>query len=135
MSGYKLDVSGKLTDFIKFCREARSMHNYCKTKVDEYEKGTYDYTHKYELEKMTQSQKAKLSTAFSTHLKERRFYKDRVEELQPLIDFLESDTGRVAFRNLEQTLGEVRKKESYHACRTYIPKMEKLKALEVKTSG
>ena len=67
-------------------------------------------------------------------LKDRRYYKDRVEELEPFTNlFLSKDKDKDnivrscnnAINNIKNSLGNVRKQEEYHKDRKYKPRILK----------
>ena len=107
------------------------MYDYCLEQSETYDKLTSDFLHKFELDSLSSAEKAKLGTALKQHLKERRYYKDRVEELEPFIKLLNDNIGKAFVRDLTECLGKVRKQETYHNCRTYIPRAERLAKSEV----
>lgn len=80
---------------------------------------TQDYLHKLELEKLTQNQKAKISTALAKIRKERRIYKDKLEELECCVEFSEKDYTLATINSLKQVLGKVRKVERKRNNRIY----------------
>lgn len=55
----------------------------------------------------------------------RRYFKDRIEEYQPLIDFASDPQNKKIIDKLTQVLGEMRKQERYHNNRTYYPRILK----------
>lgn len=80
---------------------------------------TQDYLHKLELEKLTQNQKAKISTALAKIRKQRRIYKDKLEELECCVEFSEKDYTLATINSLKQVLGKVRKVERKQRNRVY----------------
>lgn len=56
-----------------------------------------------------------------------RYFKDRVEEYQPIIDFITDPQNKKFIDKLTQVLGEVRKQERYRQNRTYYPRILKEK--------
>ena len=87
----------------------------------EQEKLTQDILHKMEDEKTKNSERNKLATKLAICRRDRRYYKDRVQELEPMIKFIQEN--RKMTNVLKQVLGEVRKIERYHADRTYYPRV------------
>ena len=61
-----------------------------------------------------------------------RFFKDKVEELTPVFNFV-SDNKKV-IHNLQKVLSEVRKQEKYHENRNYYPRVLKYKEFVGKDS-
>ena len=126
-SQYKINLSDSITTFVQLINDAKSMYEYCLRHLETYDKLTSDFLHKFEIDSPSSSSKAKLSTALKRHLKERRYYKDRVEELEPFVKLINENSGKIFVRELTECLGKVRKQEAYHNCRTYIPRAERLK--------
>ena len=86
-----------------------------------------DIMHKFELDNLSYKERCKLATTLATSRKDRRFYKDHVEELEPIVNFMSESAHTKAINNLKQLLGEVRKVEKYHSNRTYRPRRMKEK--------
>ena len=77
----KMMVSKHIEDFIRFHRLAMSQYRYCTEQLKNCDKYTQDLLHKLELEDLTSSEKGKIATQLKYIRKDRRYYKDRVEEL------------------------------------------------------
>lgn len=125
-------ISDELTRFTNLCSEVKRMHTYCEDRLKECDKETQDYLHKLELESLTSSEKAKIATALKRVRKERRYYKDRVESCQPLIEAIETNPCKIFINNLSGVVSKCKRVESYHTSRTYIPKVVKETWIEVK---
>ena len=54
--------------------------------------------------------------------KDRRFYKDRVEEIKALAEFAKDPANAKAINMLKQALGQMRKEDAYHEKREYWPR-------------
>ena len=96
---------------------------------------TQDLLHKLELDKLSNSEKNKIATQLKYCRKDRRYWKDIVEELEPFVDLFVAmgDNKKVAessktFINMlrSSVLGKIRKQETYHANRSYKPRIIKL---------
>ena len=112
-------------DFLNFISEVESHYRYCVDEMTTQEKLTQDYLHNLELDNLNCSERSKIATKLSINRKDRRYYKDRVEELQPIVEFLSNQKNKDMINKLQQVLGEVRRAENYHKNRTYIPKVLK----------
>lgn len=113
--------SGYIEDFLSFLKTASAEYHWCMEKEREQEDLTQDILHCLELEELSYHERGKISGYLSEARKERRRYKDSVEELAPVVEFV---TENKKFLNiLEQTLGAVRKKEKYHQNRSYRPRV------------
>ena len=129
MASTRLQCSKKLTDFIKFFNESITAYNYCLSQLDECDKLTQDLLHKLELEKLTTAEKNKIATQLKYCRQDRRYYKDRVEELKPFMNLFNVDEHSTTYHKfmnkLQNVLGETRKVEEYHKKRTYNPRILK----------
>jgi hypothetical protein len=135
MSCTGLRVSKKLEDFLTFYDQAVNTYKYCYEKVNECEKLECDLKHKLEMGTYADAnEERRIMTQLKYCLRDRRYYKDRVEELRPFVDLFQcKDKDREQIvraasstvNQLSQALGGVRKAENYHADRTYKPRILK----------
>jgi hypothetical protein len=135
MSTTGLNVSKNLSDFLSFYDEAISAYKYYYEKVNECDKLKCDLLHKIELGQYEdRNEEKRIQTQLKYCLKDRRYYKDRVEELEPFAElFLSKEKDREnvtktcvnAVNYIKNTLGNVRKAEDYHRERTYKPRILK----------
>ena len=114
-------VSVIISDFVKFLNDANFSYTYMLEKMSEQEKITQDILHSLELDDLKYSERAKLATKLATARKQRRIYKDAVEELAPVADFLEDN--KKLLNNFSALVGSVRKQERYHSNRQYYPRI------------
>ena len=130
-----LKVSKKLEDFIEFYDEAINTYKYAYDMVNQCDKLKCDLLHKIELGLYEDTNEEKrIQTQLKYCLKDRRYYKDRVEELEPFANlFLSKEKEREnitrtcsqAINHIKNTLGSIRKAEEYHKERTYKPRILK----------
>ncbi len=135
MSCTGMRISQKISNFLNFYDEAVNAYKYCYEKVNECEKLECDIKHKLELGQYEDNNAEKrLYTQLKYCLRDRRYYKDRVEELEPFVLlFLDKEKDRenitrqcsAAINHIRQSLGGVRRAENYHASRTYKPRILK----------
>ena len=115
--------SKDLKEFLDKIEASKTDYNIAKDVVSTEEKRTQDLLHAIEFEPS-----AKERNKFCTKLKrariERRASKDVIEELEPLMKFLEVPANVTTLNNMKRLLGEMRKVEQYHANRTYHPKLK-----------
>ena len=114
-------LSENISEFINFLTASKQLCEFCKVELDKQDKLTQDILHSMELGNLTYSERAKLATRLAVCRKDRRYYKDRIEELEPVREYLE--TNKKAYNELTRLLGTVRKIERYHSNRTYRPKV------------
>lgn len=94
--------------------------------VNEKDKEAQDIMHEVELNQLKTNEKAKLMTELQNNRRERRYWKDKVDEYQPLNDYLnQSKEFKNIINQLKQILGKVRKAEKYLEERTYKPRIRK----------
>lgn len=117
--------SEHISEFLNFVTTAQSQYRFCSEEVDNQEKLTQDYLHSLELDGLKRDERSKLATKLAINRKDRRYYKDRVEELEPIVNFFAEKQNQQVFNKLTQVLGGVRKAENYHKNRTYIPRVLK----------
>ena len=125
-----LEVSKNIADFCNFYTDAIDTYAYCKELMKECDDLTQDLLHQLELDETTRDERAKIATQLRYCRKDRRYYKDRIEELEPFValfneHYQESKANKRTMNLLTNCLGAVRKQEAYHISRTYKPKVIK----------
>ncbi len=130
-----LKVSKRIEDFNNFFDEAVNTYNYAYDMVNQCDKLKCDLLHKIELGLVEdKNEEKRIQTQLKYCLKDRRYYKDRVEELEPFVMlFLDKSKDKeLVTRNnsncvnqIKNILGSVRKAEEYHKTRTYKPRILK----------
>lgn len=130
-----LNVSKRIEDFCNFYNEMNKSYTYYYQRVNDCDKLKCDLLHKLELgDYKDRNEKQRLLTQIERCLKDRRYYKDRVEEMEPFIhifkdpDKSQDNKNRCAMttiNHITNCLGQVRKMEAYHADRTYKPRILK----------
>lgn len=130
-----LKVSKRLENFINFYEEAISTYRYAFDMVNKCDKLKCDLLHKIELGLFEdKNEEKRIQTQLKYCLKDRRYYKDRVEELEPFVELfynknkerdIETRAYVTCMNNIKNTLGSVRKMEDYHKERTYKPRILK----------
>lgn len=116
-----------ITEFLNFVAEAQTQHRIYEEEVNNQDKLTQDYLHKLELGELKSSERSKVATKLAVNRKDRRYYKDRVEELKPIVQLFEDPVNKKVFEKLKQVLGECRRWEGYHKDRKYKPRVLKEK--------
>ena len=112
-----------IADFLELLREAENSYSFNYDSVNQMDKLKQDILHKFELQQMTESELLELDQALIDCLKQRRDYKDAVEELEPIRTF--ADSNKKFVEQVKQLLGKVRKVEEYQAERSYKPRVLK----------
>lgn len=114
-----------ITQFLNYIDNCQKQYNYAFEMVGIEDKRTSDLLHELELETTTYSERSKIATQLRISRRDRRYYKDIVEECQPILNFMNDPVKKKIINQLSQVLGEVRKIEKYHEGRTYVPRIEK----------
>ena len=116
-----------ITEFLNFVAEAQVQHRICEEEVNNQDKLTQDYLHKLELGELKCDGRSKVATQLAINRQDRRYYKDRVEEFKPIVEFFNDPINKKVLDKLKQVLGETRRWESYHKDRKYKPRVLKEK--------
>lgn len=116
-----------VSEFLNFITEVRTQHKLYSDEVVKQDKLTQDYLHSLELDGLKCNERSKIATKIVTNRKDRRYFKNRVEELEPIVKLFEEPQARNVLNQLTQTLGQVRKMESYHKHGKYVPRVLKEK--------
>ena len=119
--------SEQLANFLNFVSTAQSHYNFCMDEMKKQEQLTQDYLHSFELDDLKRNERSKLATKLVINRKDRRYYKDRVEELEPIVQFFEEQQNKKVLDKLKQVLGATRREEGYHKDRKYVPRVLKEK--------
>ena len=116
-----------ISEFLNFLFSVESSYNFCLAEMKRQEQLTQDYLHSLELDDLRYEERNKVATKLAINRKDRRYYKDRVEEYEPIVKFLNEQKNKNVVNQLKQVLGECRRAENYHKDRFYIPKVLKEK--------
>lgn len=127
-----LNGASKIKEFLDYVSEGIRAYDVALENMKTEEKRTQDYLHQLELEDIKYDECAEIAAAIAITRKDRRYYKDLVEELEPIHKF--NTEHSAAINALRKTLGDVRKQEHYHQKRTYKPKCVEAKK-EVSENG
>lgn len=105
-----------VSDFLSAMREFNSQITYSTEQQKKLEAEINDMEHQLELTDMSYHEKAKLAVKLQDLLRERRFEKDRCENLTPIVEAWKNG-GYLS--GLERALGEARKVERRFENRIY----------------
>ena len=135
MSCTSLNASKRLSNFVAFYDEAVRVYNYCYNQVNACDKLKCDLLHKIELGLYEdKNEEKRIQTQLKYCLRDRRYYKDRVEELEPFVKLFSSKEKEreiitiscsTSINHIKLSLWEVRRAEDYHSNRTYKPRILK----------
>jgi len=110
-----------LKDFIKSMNTAKQEYEFYSNKVTQLDRATQDLLHQIELG--STKERNKWATQLSQTRKERRYAKDKADELEPIYDYIKGYQPHI--KNIERLLGDVRKKKNLLKNRKYSPKVIK----------
>ena len=110
-----------IEDFLELLREAKPAYDFNHENMNRMDLLATDIDHKFEKIELTYHQYAQLGKKLTECQRERRVYKDEVEELRHIVKWYENNQS--AYKSLTQLLGEIRKEEQYHTNRTYAPRV------------
>ena len=114
-----------ISEFLNFVSAAQKSYPFYIEEMNTQEKLTQDYLHSLELDGLKCDERSKIATKLAINRKDRRYYKDRSEELEPIVTFFSDPQNKKMLDKLTQVLGTTRKTEAYHKDRVYIPKVLK----------
>lgn len=121
-----------ISAFLKLLDDVPKEYKVAYDIVNEKDKEVQDIMHEVELNQLKTNEKAKLMTELQNNRRERRYWKDKADEYQPLNDYLnQSKEFKNVINQLKQILGKVRKAEKYLEERTYKPRVRKVKEDEL----
>lgn len=115
-----------VTQFIQLTDVAKQISLVASDEVHRQDLLTNDFLHQLELG--SAKERNKIATQIATSRKDRRYYKDQIEEVQTLLDWMESN--KKALNELKQVLGKMRKTEEWHEDRVYVPRVLPADAFE-----
>lgn len=116
-----------ISEFLNFVAEARTQHKLYSEEVVKQDKLTQDYLHSLELDGLKCADRSKIATKIVINRKDRRYFKNRVEELEPIVKLFEEPQAKNVLNQMTQILGQTRKMESYHKYGKYVPRVLKEK--------
>ena len=116
-------MSEEISEFLRLLDDAQKDHAWAVEEESRLERLTQDYLHLIELTDLSYHERAKLASKLKECRIQRREAKDMVLVLDPVVEFLETERGKVLLGQLQQVLGKVRKVEKYIENRTYTPKV------------
>lgn len=116
-------LSPQISNFLTLLEQAQKEFVWSQQEVVRLEQLTQDYLHMLELQTSNYHERAKVAAAIRHCRINRRLHKDNATILAPLVNFIESEKGKVIISQLQQTLGAVRKAERYVQDRRYNPRV------------
>lgn len=132
-----MKVSKNIENFLNFYDAVKRDYDIAFEMVNQCDKLTQDLLHRLELESLSTSEKNKIATQLKYCRKDRRYWKDIVEEAESFVTMFnqtevslsdgkkkaEVEANRRFINMLRETLGKTRRQEGYHANRSYKPRI------------
>lgn len=132
-----MKVSKNIENFLNFYDAVKREYDIAFEMVNQCDKLTQDLLHRLELESLSTGEKNKIATQLKYCRKDRRYWKDIVEETESFVNMFnqieasqadskkkaEIEANRRFINMLRETLGKTRRQESYHANRSYKPRI------------
>jgi hypothetical protein len=114
-----------ISEFLNFITAVQKSYPFCVEEMKTQEKLTQDYLHCLELDGLKCDERSKIATKLMINRKDRRYWKDRSEELEPIVNFCADPQNKKVLDKLTQVLGACRTQEKRHQDRIYIPRVLK----------
>lgn len=132
-----MKTSKNIENFLSFYDAVKREYDVAFEMVNRCDKLTQDLLHRLELESLSTGEKNKIATQLKYCRKDRRYWKDIVEETESFVNMFnqteasladskkkaEVDANRRFINLLRETLGKTRRQEGYHANRSYKPRI------------
>jgi prephenate dehydrogenase len=132
-----MKVSKNIENFLNFYDAVKRDYDTAFEMVNQCDKLTQDLLHRLELENLSTGEKNKIATQLKYCRKDRRYWKDIVEETESFVNMFnqteaslsdgkkkaEVEANRRFINMLRETLGKIRRQEGYHANRSYKPRI------------
>ena len=132
-----MKVSKNIENFLNFYDAVKRDYDTAFEMVNQCDKLTQDLLHRLELESLSTGEKNKIATQLKYCRKDRRYWKDIVEETESFVNMFnqteaslsdgkkkaEVEANRRFINMLRETLGKTRRQEGYHANRSYNPRI------------
>lgn len=130
-------TSKNIENFLNFYDAVKRDYDTAFEMVNQCDKLTQDLLHRLELESLSTGEKNKIATQLKYCRKDRRYWKDIVEETESFVNMFnqteaslsdgkkktEVEANRRFINMLRETLGKTRRQEGYHANRSYKPRI------------
>lgn len=132
-----MKTSKNIENFLNFYDAVKREYDIAFEMVNQCDKLTQDLLHRLELESLSTGEKNKIATQLKYCRKDRRYWKDIVEETESFVNMFnqteaslsdgkkkaEVEANRRFINMLRETLGKTRRQEGYHVSRSYKPRI------------
>ena len=112
-------ISTHIEQYLRFSEAAIKDYGYYKERLEELNNQQEDLLHAIELNDKGYRERNKIASRLEDCRHQRRWYKDRIAELEPYISFVFGQSGRDSVEKLKQVLGQTRRVEAKQDGRMY----------------
>ena len=119
----ELKTSEQISAFLKFLERIQKDYAWALQEESKADAESQDRLHQLELFELSYHDQAKIAKQLKECRTRRRSMKDAILVYTPIVEFLESEKGKLLIGQLQQVLGKVRKEERRLEERTYTPKV------------
>lgn len=131
-----MKASDQISTFLKFLEGIEKDYNWALEEESKADGESQDRLHQLELLSLSYHDQAKIARQLKECRIRRRMMKDTIQVYTPIVEFIESDKGKMLIGQLQQILGKVRKEERRLEERTYTPRvLSKEEFLAVQQQG
>lgn len=116
-------TSEQISTFLKFLERIEKDYAWALQEESKAEAESQDRLHQLELLGLSYHDQAKIAKQLKECRIRRRVMKDTILVYTPIMEFIESEKGKMLIGQLQQVLGKVRKEERRLGERTYTPKV------------
>ena len=116
-------TSEQISAFLKFLERIEKDYAWALKEESKAEAESQDHLHQLELLEFSYHDQARIARQLKECRIRRRAMKDAIFVYTPIVEFLESEKGKMLIGQLQQVLGRVRKEERRLEERTYTPKV------------
>ena len=116
---YDLDT---ILSSVNDLKDLINIYNYCEEQINHEQEITQDLLHAIEFSKNCKD-RYRLSTLLHLNRQRRRFYKNTVTTLKPLVEYISKDETKKCLNKLTNFLGESRKIKQSESNKSYNPRV------------
>lgn len=119
----EMEISTEISAFLKFLERVEKDYAWALQEESKADAESQDRLHQLELLDFSNHDQARIARQLKEYRIRRRSMKDTIMVYTPIVEFLESEKGKMLIAQLQQVLGKVRKEERRLEERTYTPKV------------
>jgi hypothetical protein len=119
----EMEISTEISAFLKFLERVEKDYAWALQEESKADAESQDRLHQLELLDFSYHDQARIARQLKECRIRRRSMKDTILVCTPIVEFIESEKGKMLISQLQQVLGRVRKEERRLEERTYTPKV------------